>query len=54
MSVQRKKAEFIEPMLLLASESLPEGPGWIYELKAKRASAEPVSRFAFACSSSAA
>jgi ATP-dependent DNA ligase len=24
---------FIEPMLLLPSETLPEGPGWTYELK---------------------
>lgn len=27
------KAKFIEPMLLLQSETLPEGPGWTYELK---------------------
>jgi DNA ligase D-like protein (predicted ligase) len=26
-------ASFVEPMLLLRSESLPEGPDWIYELK---------------------
>jgi bifunctional non-homologous end joining protein LigD len=28
-----KNTTFIEPMLLLPSESLPEGPGWSYELK---------------------
>jgi ATP-dependent DNA ligase len=27
------KASFIEPMLLLRVESLPEGDGWEYELK---------------------
>jgi bifunctional non-homologous end joining protein LigD len=25
--------EFIQPMLLLRTERLPEGPGWLYELK---------------------
>src|SRR5262245_59124071 len=29
----KTKASFIEPMLLLRSERLPEGPGWLYELK---------------------
>jgi DNA ligase D-like protein (predicted ligase) len=27
------KASFVEPMLLLRSEALPEGPEWLYELK---------------------
>jgi DNA ligase D-like protein (predicted ligase) len=27
------KARFIEPMLLLRSSELPEGPAWVYELK---------------------
>ena len=27
------KAKFIEPMLLLRTEKLPEGPDWLYELK---------------------
>jgi len=27
------RAGFIEPMLLLSSEDLPDGPGWIRELK---------------------
>ena len=27
------KARFIEPMLLLRTEKLPEGPDWQYELK---------------------
>lgn len=31
--VTREKARFIEPMLLLAADSLPEGPLWTYELK---------------------
>ena len=31
--IQKTKAAFIEPMLLLSSESLPEGPDWMYELK---------------------
>jgi len=26
-------AEFIEPMLLVRSDTLPEGPNWAYELK---------------------
>lgn len=31
---QRKvAAAFIEPMLLLRKEKLPEGPGWLYEVK---------------------
>jgi len=30
---QDSKARFIEPMLLLAAETLPEGAGWAYELK---------------------
>ena len=27
------KASFVEPMLLLRTESLPEGPNWLIELK---------------------
>jgi bifunctional non-homologous end joining protein LigD len=27
------KAEFTQPMLLLRTERLPEGPDWLYELK---------------------
>ncbi len=27
------RASFIEPMLLLRAERLPEGPNWSYELK---------------------
>jgi ATP-dependent DNA ligase len=27
------KAHFIEPMLLLRADKLPEGPGWLHELK---------------------
>jgi bifunctional non-homologous end joining protein LigD len=30
---EKIKAEFIEPMLLLRTEKLPEGPDVIYELK---------------------
>jgi bifunctional non-homologous end joining protein LigD len=30
---RQTKATFIEPMLLQPSETLPEGPGWTYELK---------------------
>ncbi len=30
---QKTKAEFIEPMLLVRSDTLPEGPNWAYELK---------------------
>jgi ATP-dependent DNA ligase len=30
---QKIKAEFIQPMLLLRKERLPEGPDWLYELK---------------------
>jgi bifunctional non-homologous end joining protein LigD len=30
---QKIKAEFIQPMLLLRTERLPEGPDWLYELK---------------------
>ncbi len=31
--VPKAKARFIEPMLLLRTENLPEGPEWLYELK---------------------
>jgi hypothetical protein len=31
--VTRDKVNFIEPMLLLPAETLPEGSGWTYELK---------------------
>jgi bifunctional non-homologous end joining protein LigD len=27
------KAKFVEPMLLLRTEKLPEGPDWLIELK---------------------
>ena len=27
------KAAFVEPMLLLRTERLPEGPDWLYEVK---------------------
>jgi DNA ligase D-like protein (predicted ligase) len=29
----KTKAEFVQPMLLLRAERLPEGPNWLYELK---------------------
>jgi ATP-dependent DNA ligase len=32
-SAGKTTAAFIEPMLLLRSETLPEGPGWSVELK---------------------
>jgi ATP-dependent DNA ligase len=33
MTHPRTKAAFIEPMLLLRKEKLPEGPDWLYEIK---------------------
>jgi bifunctional non-homologous end joining protein LigD len=33
VSIGKTKASFIEPMLLLRTERLPEGPEWQYELK---------------------
>ena len=33
MPDKKAKAEFIEPMLLLRTEKLPEGPDWLFELK---------------------
>src|SRR5882724_1317141 len=33
MPSRKRKAAFIEPMLLQRTESLPEGPQWLYELK---------------------
>jgi ATP-dependent DNA ligase len=33
MPDKKAKAKFIEPMLLLRTEKLPEGPDWICELK---------------------
>jgi hypothetical protein len=30
---RQTKARFVKPMLLLAAETLPEGEGWVYELK---------------------
>jgi bifunctional non-homologous end joining protein LigD len=32
-SPSRAKAAFVEPMLLLKTEKLPEGPDWLYEIK---------------------
>jgi DNA ligase D-like protein (predicted ligase) len=33
MLESKVKARFVEPMLLLRQEALPEGPGWVYEIK---------------------
>lgn len=33
---RRPKRGFIEPMLLLRTEKLPEGPDWVVELKLDR------------------
>jgi len=33
MPVKKTTAGFFDPMLLLATTSLPEGEGWAYELK---------------------
>jgi DNA ligase D-like protein (predicted ligase) len=33
MPEKRVKAAFVEPMLLLRTEKLPEGPDWLHELK---------------------
>jgi bifunctional non-homologous end joining protein LigD len=33
MLERKVNASFIEPMLLLRTERLPEGPGWLMELK---------------------
>jgi len=33
MAAPRIKAHFIEPMLLLRTETLAEGPEWLYEIK---------------------
>jgi bifunctional non-homologous end joining protein LigD len=33
MSSPKRKAAFIEPMLLLRKETLPESESWLYELK---------------------
>jgi DNA ligase D-like protein (predicted ligase) len=33
MPTQPTNAAFVEPMLLLSTSQLPEGPGWTYELK---------------------
>src|SRR5262245_8225966 len=32
-NARKTRASFIEPMLLVRSETLPEGPGWLFELK---------------------
>jgi hypothetical protein len=32
MTKPKAKAEFIDPMLLLRTDKLPEGDGWQYEL----------------------
>jgi ATP-dependent DNA ligase len=47
MTTAKTPASFIEPMLLLRSESLPEGPDWIFEpnLDGYRARAIKKSRF---------
>jgi bifunctional non-homologous end joining protein LigD len=33
MPKEKVRASFIEPMLLLRTEKLPEGPDWLIELK---------------------
>src|SRR6266404_4709197 len=33
MAEKRVRAAFVEPMLLLRTEKLPEGKDWLYELK---------------------
>jgi bifunctional non-homologous end joining protein LigD len=33
MPEKRAKAAFVEPMLLLRMENLPDGKDWLYELK---------------------
>ena len=33
MAEKRARAAFVEPMLLLRTEKLPEGKEWLYELK---------------------
>src|SRR5438067_2470652 len=33
MAARKIKATFVEPMLLLRTEHLPEGENWLYELK---------------------
>jgi ATP-dependent DNA ligase len=33
MPKKKIRASFIEPMLLLRTEKLPEGPDWLFELK---------------------
>src|ERR1700694_1125535 len=33
MAARKRKAAFVEPMLLLRADSLPEGDAWQYELK---------------------
>jgi hypothetical protein len=33
MSPPKVHAKFIEPMLLLSAQALPDGNGWLYELK---------------------
>src|ERR1700730_14461953 len=33
MPARKRKAAFVEPMLLLRAENLPEGDAWQYELK---------------------
>src|SRR6266545_2446474 len=33
MAARKRKAAFVEPMLLLRADNLPEGDAWQYELK---------------------
>jgi hypothetical protein len=33
VAARKVKAQYIEPMLLLRSSELPEGPAWVYGLK---------------------
>jgi bifunctional non-homologous end joining protein LigD len=33
MAVRKRKAAFVEPMLLLRTDQLPDGDGWLHELK---------------------
>jgi hypothetical protein len=41
MKQAKTKASFIEPMLLLRSETLPEGPNWLVEVSSTDTARSP-------------
>jgi ATP-dependent DNA ligase len=44
VAVDKRRAAFIEPMLLLRTDKLPEGPDWVHELKFEQTGPDDIER----------